>query len=50
MNAKWIAIIACLASVLLSGCAATPTKSRDRIGDFVTNIGTATQTSGTNRA
>jgi hypothetical protein len=50
MNAKSIAIIASLASALLSGCSATPTKPRDRIGDFVTNIGAATQTSGTSRA
>jgi hypothetical protein len=48
MNTKSLAVIACL--VLLSGCVTTPTKSRDRIGDFVTNVGTATQTSGTNRA
>jgi PBP1b-binding outer membrane lipoprotein LpoB len=42
MNAKRMSVTVLLA-LLLGGCVATPAGNRDRIGDFVTNIASATQ-------
>jgi len=36
------AVLVALVAVLLSGCVTTPSKYRDRTGDFVMNIGFAT--------
>ena len=50
MNAKDMVIIVSLVAALLSGCVATSPKPRDRIGDFVTNIGAAPPATATSRA
>jgi hypothetical protein len=49
MNLRILAIAAAATIVLASGCAATPTKPRDRIGDFVSNVAAAPPVSATIR-
>jgi hypothetical protein len=46
MNLKILAIATVAMILLTSGCATTPTRSRDRIGDFVSNVATALPASG----
>ncbi|MEO8302546.1 MAG: hypothetical protein ABI724_00340 [Betaproteobacteria bacterium] len=41
MNLKFLAIGAVVMIVLMSGCATTPTKFRERNGDFIRNIALA---------
>jgi hypothetical protein len=48
MNPKFLAI-AVATAVLTSGCMTTATKSRDRNGDFVSNMAVAAPASGTIR-
>jgi hypothetical protein len=45
MNLRILSIAALAMIVLTSGCAVTPARPRDRIGDFVSHIATASPAS-----